>query len=65
MRAYINVLDHPFYAVSSRDGAYTIAGLPPGAYTVEFWHEGLVSQQQDVTVQPHGKATANLTFKGR
>ena len=29
-RAYVGVLTHPFFAVSGRDGSFTIKGIPPG-----------------------------------
>jgi plastocyanin len=39
MRAYVGVLSHPFFAVSSEDGSFSIAGLPPGDYALVAWHE--------------------------
>jgi plastocyanin len=50
MRAYIGVLDHPFFAVTGPDGAFTLTGLPPGTYTVEAWHETLGARTQTVTI---------------
>jgi hypothetical protein len=40
MYAYILPLDHPFFAVSRRDGTFSIDGLP-GGREIEFqlWHE--------------------------
>jgi hypothetical protein len=65
MRAYIGVVDHPCFAVSTQDGSYTIAGLPPGTYTIEVWHESLGTEEQQITVAPHANAVANVTFKGK
>jgi hypothetical protein len=65
MRAYIGVVDHPYFAVSTQDGSYTIAGLPPGTYTIEVWHESLGTEEQQITVAPHANAVANVTFKGK
>lgn len=65
MRAYIGVLDHPYFAVSKQDGTYTIMGLPPGTYTIEFWHESVGTQEREVTVSPHAGTVANVTFKGK
>ena len=39
-RSYIGVLPHPFFAVTNKDGVFTIPGLPPGKYTLVAWHEG-------------------------
>jgi hypothetical protein len=50
MRAYIGVLDHPYFAVTGADGTFSLDGLPPGTYTVEAWHEKLGTQTQTVTI---------------
>jgi plastocyanin len=50
MGAYVMVEKHPFFAVTGADGAFDLAKLPPGDYTIEAWHEKLGSQTQDVTV---------------
>ncbi len=50
MTAFVGVLDHPFYAVSSDDGRFELKGLPPGTYTIEAWHEQLGTQTQTVTI---------------
>jgi hypothetical protein len=39
MRAWVGVLDHPYFAVSNAVGSYVIQNVPPGAYEVEAWHE--------------------------
>lgn len=38
MNAYVNVLPHPFFAVTKDDGSFEIKGLPAGSYTLELWH---------------------------
>lgn len=38
MFAYVGVLPHPFYAVTGKDGSFTIKGLPAGKYTLEAYH---------------------------
>ena len=64
MRAFIGVVENPYYAVSGNAGAFEIANLPPGKYTIEAVHETLGTQDQKVTVGPSGKVTADFTFKG-
>ncbi len=39
MNCYVGVLPHPFFAVSDSSGHFEIKGVPPGAYTLELWHE--------------------------
>ena len=60
MNAYVGVLDHPFFAVSSADGTFSLKGLPPGNYTIEAWHEKLGTQMQMVTIGE--KETKNVAF---
>jgi plastocyanin len=39
MNGWIYVFDHPYFAVTDGNGAFTIKDLPAGEYTVELWHE--------------------------
>ncbi len=38
MFAYIGVFDHPFFAVTDKDGNFKISGLPNGKYTFQAYH---------------------------
>ena len=38
MRAYVTVVDHPWFAVTGADGSFKIANVPPGKYTVQALH---------------------------
>ena len=40
MAAYVLAVDSPYFAVSNEDGAFTIAGVPPGTYTYHAWRPG-------------------------
>jgi plastocyanin len=60
MRAWVGVLDHPFFAVTGADGSFRLEGLPPGTYTVEAWHESLGTQTQSVTIG--AKESKDITF---
>jgi plastocyanin len=63
MNAWIGVLDHPYYAVTSTDGTFSLKGLPPGTYTIEAWHERLGTQTQTVTVGEKETKDVAFTFK--
>ena len=39
MSAYVFVIDHPYYQVTEANGAFTLADVPAGRYTVKMWHE--------------------------
>jgi hypothetical protein len=65
MKSYIGVMKHPFFAVSTEDGTYTIKGLPPGTYTVVAWHEGGATgteKTMSVTVPASASAKADFAF---
>ena len=38
MFSYVTVVDNPYFAVTDRDGKYTIPNVPPGKYKVEAIH---------------------------
>ena len=63
MKMYVNVVKSPFFAVTDKDGKYTIKGLPPGDYTLAFVHEKLGEQDQKVTVGPKDTKTVDQSFK--
>ncbi len=63
MKMYINVVKSPFFAVTDKDGKYTLKGLPPGDYTIAVVQEKLGEQTQKVTVGPKESKTADFTFK--
>ena len=62
MRSYINVVDHPFYAITAADGSFEIKGLPPGTYTIEAQHEKFDAQEMSVTVGASEAKQADFTF---
>jgi len=39
MSAYVLPLDHPFFAVTGKDGVFRIDDVPPGKWELVFWHE--------------------------
>ena len=63
MRAWVGVLDHPYFGVTGADGSFTLTGLPPGTYTVEAWHESLGTQTQTVTIGAKESKDVAFTFK--
>jgi len=62
MSAYIAVMTNPFVAVTKKDGKFSIAGLDPGTYTIEAWHEKLGTQTATVTVGASDTKTADFKF---
>ena len=39
MSAYIFIVEHPYYAVTDATGKFELPDVPPGTYTLKFWHE--------------------------
>lgn len=60
MRMYLNVVPHPFFAVSAADGKFEIKGLPPGEYTIAAVHERL--GEKTARIQVAEKQTAKAEF---
>jgi len=64
MNAWIIISDHPYYAVSDQEGSFEISGIPPGTYTVQFWHETLGLLSREVTVQAGADTrVSDIAFK--
>lgn len=65
MRAYINVMSHPYFAVSGPDGSFEIKNLPPGEYTLAAVHEKFGEQTIKVKVGPKETVKAAFSFTGQ
>jgi plastocyanin len=63
MNAYVGVLDHPYFAVTDKEGKFTLQTLPAGNYTIEAWHEKLGVQEQKVTLAEKESKELTFTFK--
>jgi plastocyanin len=62
MRAYISVLNHPYFAVSAADGSFEIKNLPPGEYTLAAVHEKFGEQTMKVKVAAKESSKAAFSF---
>lgn len=63
MFAYVGVLDHPYFAVTDKDGNFTLKDVPAGKYTLEAYHvkshRRADAPTKEVTV---GSDTQNVSF---
>ena len=66
MFAYIGVTEHPYFAVTDKDGNFKIAGVPDGKYTVEAFHvKTHTAKGQGVSkeIDVKGSTTAEFTVE--
>ena len=64
MRAYVGVVDHPYFAVTGPDGRFTLADLPPGDYVVASWHERFGTQEARVSIGPREVKDVSISYAG-
>ena len=62
MSGYIIVVPTPYFALTDKEGDYTIKNVPAGQYTLKTWSEQAKPVTQSVTVGG-GTVNANLTVK--
>lgn len=62
MEAYIIVLQNPYFAVTDKEGNFSIKGVPAGKYTIQVWNEKLKSAPQQITVPASGKLVVNFNL---
>jgi plastocyanin len=62
MRAFIGVLEHPYFGTTGQDGRVALNNLPPGTYTIEAWHEQLGIKTQQITVGSKEVKDVSFTF---
>jgi plastocyanin len=63
MYAYAGVVNHPFFAISGKDGSFEIKNLPAGNYVVEAVHKKLGTQtSQQITVADGASQSVDFTF---
>ena len=67
MFAYVGVLEHPFFAVTGKDGTFKISGVPNGKYTIEAYHVKSHGANpgvtQEITVSGDAKADFTIELK--
>jgi hypothetical protein len=57
MHGYIQILDHPYAAVTNAKGEFALKDVPAGTYTIEAWHEALGKVKIAGVKVDSGKAT--------
>jgi len=65
MRAWVVVIDHPFYAVTTVDGEFLLRNVPPGSYKLHVWQEALGTTMRDVTVGADDLTGVTVPMRGK
>jgi hypothetical protein len=63
--AYLAVFDHPYFAITTPNGSYTIDGIPPGHYTLKVWHERTKVVDKPVDVTAGGAAHVDVELQAK
>lgn len=66
MKAFIQVLDHPYFDQTSFDGHFKLHDVPPGSYTLNAWHPRFGTRSASVSVPESGGAlTVDMSVQPR
>jgi Carboxypeptidase regulatory-like domain len=63
MLGWIYVADNPYYAVSAKDGSFTLTNVPPGSYTLVAWQEYAGTVEVPITVKAKEVASVTVELK--
>lgn len=58
---WVHVVEHPYFALTDASGAFQMAEVPPGQYTLQLWHEGVRSRGEDEGGRPRLSAPILLS----
>src|SRR5437879_13465674 len=50
MKGYIAVFQHPYFAITGKDGTFELKNVPHGEFRIEDWHEkyGWLTQESNL-----------------
>lgn len=63
MLGWIYVADNPYYGLTGKDGMFTIADIPPGAYTLVVWQEYTGLTEIPVVVKAKEVVSVSIELK--
>ena len=63
MLGWVYVADNPYYAITTKDGTFSITDIPPGTYTLVAWQEFTGPTEMPVTVKAKEAAAVTVELK--
>ncbi len=63
MHMYLSVMRNPYFAVTGKDGKFTLQGLPPGTYTIAAVQEKYGEKAQTITLGPSQDKNLNFSYQ--
>jgi plastocyanin len=63
MFSWVSVFDHPYFAITAKDGAFKIPNVPAGKYTLVAEHRKAGTVTQEIEVKDGEAAKADLTIE--
>jgi Carboxypeptidase regulatory-like domain len=63
MLAWVYAAEHPYHAVTRKDGTFSIPDVPPGSYTLVAWQEAADLTEVPVTVKAKEATQQNIELK--
>jgi plastocyanin len=63
MFAWVSVFDHPYFAVSGKDGTFKITNVPPGKYKIQAAHRKAGTVTQEIEVKEGEPARVDFTLE--
>ncbi len=62
MVAFVGVVNHPYFAVTSTPGTFELRDVPAGTYTIRAWHELYGVHTTSVTVRAGAPVGVDFTY---
>ena len=65
MFAWVSIFDHPYFAVSGKDGTFKIANVPAGKYKLQAAHRKAGTVTQEIEVKDGEPAKVDFTLEAK
>lgn len=63
MFSWVSIFDHPYFAVSGKDGTFKIANVPPGKYKIEAAHRKAGTDTKEIEVKEGEPTKVDFTLE--